>query len=165
MAGIRPKDIIIAVNGQKVENSRKLLQLVAGLNVGETAAVKVLRDGKLKKFQVKVAKRSDARLTAKKVPEKNDTELGIQVAELSPDRARRFAVSDTEGVILVKIKSGSRGENAGLQVGDIIKGVNREEVNNLDDYQRIVNELKTGEPIAMLIKRRNRGYFAVQLEK
>jgi serine protease Do len=164
-AGIRPKDIIVAVNGQKVENSRELLQLVAGLNVGETAAVKVLRDGKLKNFQVTVAKRNNARLTAKKAPEKNGAELGIQVADLSSDNARRFAVSDTEGVILVRVKSGSRGENAGLQIGDVIKGVNRKEVKNLDDYKRIVDNLNTGDPIAMLLKRRNRGYFAVQLEK
>ncbi|MGD9045132.1 MAG: Do family serine endopeptidase [Desulfobacterales bacterium] len=164
-AGIRPKDIIVAVNGQKVENSRELLQLVAGLNVGETAAVKVLRDGKLKNFQVTVAKRNNARLTAKKAPEKNGAELGIQVADLSSDNARRFAVSDTEGVILVGVKSGSRGENAGLQIGDVIKGVNRKEVKNLDDYKRIVDNLNTGDPIAMLLKRRNRGYFAVQLEK
>jgi S1-C subfamily serine protease len=68
MAGIRPKDIIVEVNGQKVEDSRELLRLVAGLHVGETAAVKVLRDGKLKNYQVTVAKRSDAGLTAKKAP-------------------------------------------------------------------------------------------------
>ena len=165
MAGIRPKDIIVEVNGQKVEDSRELLRLVAGLNVGETAAVKVLRDGKLKNFQVKVARRSDAGLTAKKESVKSDSDLGMQVADLSSDTARRFSVSDKEGVILVGIKSGSRGENAGLQVGDVIKGVNREEVKDVDDYKRIVDDLKTGAPIAMLIKRRNRGYFAVRLEK
>jgi len=165
MAGIRPKDIIVEVNDQKVEDSRELLRLVAGLNVGETAAVKVLRDGKLKNFQVTVAKRSDAGLTAKKAPVKSDSDLGIQIADLSSDTARRFSVSDKEGVILVGIQSGSRGENAGLQVGDVIKGVNREEVKDVDDYKRIVDDLETGAPIAMLIKRRNRGYFAVQLEK
>ena len=165
MAGIRPKDIIIEVNGQKVADSSELLRLVAGLNVGETAAVKVLRDGNLKHYQVTVAKRTDARLTAKKAPVKSDSELGIQVADLSSDTARRFDVSDTEGVVLVGIKSGSRGEIAGLQVGDVIKGVNREEVKNVDDFKRIVDDLKTGDAIAMLIKRRNRGFFAVQLEK
>ena len=68
-------------------------------------------------------------------------------------------------MILVEVKSGSRAENAGLQTGDVIKGVNRKDVKNLDDYNRIVDDLQTGDPIAMLIKRRNRGYFAVRLEK
>jgi serine protease Do len=57
MAGIRPKDIIVEVNGQTVEDSRELLRLVAGLNVGEAIEVKVLRNGNLKNFKVKVAKR------------------------------------------------------------------------------------------------------------
>ena len=39
--------------------------------------------------------------------------------------------------------------------GDVIKGVNRKEVNNLDDYNRIVDDLQTGDPIAMLIKANN----------
>jgi serine protease Do len=57
MAGIRPKDIIVEVNGQTVEDSRELLRLVAGLDVGETVEVKARRNGKLKNFKVKVARR------------------------------------------------------------------------------------------------------------
>jgi len=164
-AGIRPKDIIVEVNGQNVEDSRELLRLVAGLNVDETVAVKVLRNGKLRNFQVKVAKRNDAKLTAKKVPAKADPELGIQVADLSSDAARRFDVADTEGVILVGIKSGSTSENAGLRTGDVIKGVNRVEVKNVEDYKRIIDSVKPGEPIAFLIKRRNSGYRVVKVVK
>ena len=57
MAGIRPKDIIVEVNGQTVEDSRELLRLVAGLDVGETVEVKARRNGKLKNFKVKVVRR------------------------------------------------------------------------------------------------------------
>jgi serine protease Do len=56
-AGIQPKDIIVEVQGQKVEDSRELLRLVAGLDVGESVKVKVLRNGKPRNFRVKVAKR------------------------------------------------------------------------------------------------------------
>jgi len=164
-AGIRPKDIIVEMNGQNVEDSRELLQLVAALNVGETVEVKVLRNGKLKDFQVKVAKRNDANLTAKKTPLKADPELGIQVADLSSEAARRFDLADTEGVILVEIKSGSRGENAGLRAGDVIKGLNRVEVKNVEDYKRIIDSVESGEPIAFLIKRRNSGYRVVKVVK
>ena len=164
-AGIRPKDIIVEVNGQNIEDSRELLHLVAGLNVGQKVDVKVLRNGRIKNFQVKVAKRNDAKLTAKKAPVKSVSELGIQIAELSSEEARRFAVADTEGVILVKVKSGSRGENAGLRAGDVIKGVNRLEVKNVADYKRIIDSVESGETIAFLVNRRNRGYLVVKVEK
>ncbi len=164
-AGIRAKDIIVEVNGQNVEGSRELLRLVAGLNVGETIEVKALRNGKLKNFRVKVAKRNDSKMTAKKAPLKADSELGIQVADLSSELARQFDVADTEGVILVGIKSGSRGEIAGLRAGDVIKGVNRVEISNLDDFKRIIDRVETGDSIAFLIKRRNSGYRVVKVIK
>jgi serine protease Do len=164
-AGIRPKDIIVEVNGQNVADSRELLRLVAGLNVGQTVDVKVLRNGRINNFQVKVAKRNDAKLTAKKAPVKSVSELGIQIADLSSKEARRFELSDTEGVMLVGVKSGSRGENAGLRAGDVIKGVNRVEVKNIADYKRIIDSIESGETIAFLIKRRNWGYLVVKVEK
>lgn len=164
-AGIRAKDIIVEVNGQHVEDSRALLQLVAGLNVGQTVAVKVLRDGRIKNFKVKVAKRNDAQLAAKNIPVKSPSELGIQVADLSSDVARKFDVAETEGVILVRVKSGSRSENAGLRAGDVIKGVNRLEVKNLADYNKIIDSVESGDSIAFLIKRRNLGYRVVKVAK
>ncbi|MGD2187694.1 MAG: Do family serine endopeptidase [Desulfobacterales bacterium] len=164
-AGIRPKDIIVEVNGQKVEDSRELLRLVAALNVGETVEVKVLRNGNLENFQVEVAKRDDTERTAKKAPPKADPELGIQVADLSSDAARQFDVTDHEGVILIGIKSGSRSEYSGLRIGDVIKGVNRVEIKNVGDYKRTIDEVKSGESIAFLIKRQNSGYLVVKVIK
>ena len=164
-AGIQPQDIIVEIDGQNVADSRELLRLVAGLNVGQTADIKVLRNGKIKNFQVKVAKRNDAKLTAKKAPAKAPSELGMQVGDLSSDVARQFNVVDTEGVILIGVKSGSRSEKAGLRVGDIIKGVNRVEVKNLADYNRVIDSVGSGESIAFLIKRKNLGYLVVKVKK
>ena len=164
-AGIQPQDIIVEVDGQHVEDSRELLRLVAGLNVGQTTDIKVLRNGKIKNFQVKVAKRNDAKLTAKKAPVKSPSELGIRVADLSSDAARQFNVVDTEGVILIGVKSESRSEKAGLRVGDIIKGVNRVEVKNLAGYNRVIDSVGSGESIAFLIKRQNSGYLVVKVVK
>jgi serine protease Do len=56
-AGIKAKDIITAVNGEKVQNSRELTAKAATLPVGETTKITVVRDGKEKTFDVKVAKR------------------------------------------------------------------------------------------------------------
>ena len=45
-AGIRPKDVIIEVDGNKIEDSRQLSQKIAEIPVGETIAIKVVRGGK-----------------------------------------------------------------------------------------------------------------------
>jgi serine protease Do len=65
-AGIRPRDIVLEIDGEKIKNSRELLKKVAGLQVGQIAAIKVLRDGKPKVFDVKVARRDDDKIVARK---------------------------------------------------------------------------------------------------
>jgi membrane-associated protease RseP (regulator of RpoE activity) len=71
-AGIQKGDIITAVNGQAVRNGDELTTAVSGSSVGSAMSVSVLRDGKLRTFQVVVADR------AKVFP------AAVQVAGLMP---------------------------------------------------------------------------------
>ncbi|MFC1789028.1 PDZ domain-containing protein, partial [Thermodesulfobacteriota bacterium] len=51
-------------------------------------------------------------------------ELGIRVADITPETAHRFNLKDTKGVIVVGIDSDSKAAESGLKVQDIIKEVN-----------------------------------------
>lgn len=56
-AGIKPGDILIAVNGKSVKNSAEMLNLVAALPPGETVTVTVIRNKQEKSVPVKVGVR------------------------------------------------------------------------------------------------------------
>ena len=56
-AGIKPGDILIAVNGKSVKNSSEMLNLVAALPPGETVTVTVIRNKQEKSIPVKVGVR------------------------------------------------------------------------------------------------------------
>ncbi len=56
-AGIKPGDILIAVEADAVLNSSDMLNLVAALSPGETVTVTVMRNGAEKKIQVRVGVR------------------------------------------------------------------------------------------------------------
>jgi serine protease DegQ len=56
-AGIKPGDILIAVEGDAVQNSSDMLNLVAALSPGDTVTVTVMRNGAEKKIQVRVGVR------------------------------------------------------------------------------------------------------------
>jgi len=56
-AGIKPGDILIAVNGKSVKNSAEMLNLVAALPPGETVTVTVIRNKQEKSIPVKVGVR------------------------------------------------------------------------------------------------------------
>jgi serine protease Do len=164
-AGIRPRDIVLEIDGEKIKNSRELLKKVANLQVGQITAIKVLRDGKPKVFDVKVARRDDAKIVARKEPEIQKSELGIQVADLTPENVTRFNLTDAEGVVVVGLDAKGKGAEAGIRTGDIIKGINRNEIRNLNDYNGVIGNLKEGDEIAVLIKRQNIGFLVIKLEK
>jgi serine protease Do len=164
-AGIKPKDIVLSVNGKKVENSRELSKLIAGTSIGDTVKIKVLRNGIEKKFGVKVVKREDDRIAGLTPSKENEYELGIRVSELTPEIARHFNIPEAGGVIVVDVESESQGMEAGVRVSDIIKEINHQKIETVKDYKNEIKKLKKGDSIKMFIKRINAGYVVVNLTK
>ena len=165
-AGIKAKDIILEVNDQKIETSRQLTAMIAGLKVGEKAKVEVFRNGKNKTFKVKLAKRSNERLVGRTAPQKQEEEeLGIRVTELTPEITQRFNLGDTSGVVVVNVEPGSKGAEAGVQMGDIIKEINHKAIEGVDDYTSSLKKIKDGETVNLFIWRRNAGFVVIKFEK
>ena len=165
-AGIKTKDIIVAVNGERIDDARDLTAKIATLPVGSTAKIRVIRDGKEKTFNVTIAKREDERIASKgRQGPKEDASLGIRVSEITPEISRRFNLDDEEGIIVVDVTAASKAEEAGLQPGDIIKEVNRTEVRSVKDFEAAIGAVKSGEPIQMFVRRGNMGFLVVKIIK
>ena len=167
LAGIRPKDIILEVNNQKIETSRQLTGMIAGLKVGEVAKVEVFRDRKVKTFSIKLAKRDDSKLRAQGAPRgrQEEEELGIRVAELTDEMAQRFNIEDMTGVVVIAVASGSSGAEAGVQVGDIIKEINHRVIESVEDYKTALDKVEDGESANFFIWRRNAGFLVIKLTR
>ena len=164
-AGIRTKDIIFAVNGKKIETGRELTRIIAAFHVGEMVKISVLRDGKEKTFNVKIAKRQEAQLAAGGIPHKEPEAFGIRVSSLTPEIARKFDIRETKGVVVTDVQSGSQGDNEGIQPGDIIKEINHRSINTVHDYKDATQKVKKGGAVIMLVKRANSGFFVIKLKK
>jgi serine protease Do len=164
-AGIEPNDIILEINGRKVKTSRELSRMIAETSVGQKVDIVVLRKGSKKQFNVQLSKREDMEIASRndEIPKKN--ELGIAVSNLPPEVARKFNLKDTEGVVVVGVDPDSKGEKAGILTGDIIKEINHEDVDNVDEYSKEIGKIKSGETIYMYILRPNRGFMAIKLIK
>ena len=52
-----------------------------------------------------------------------------------------------------------------IRSGDIIKGINRQEIHAVTDYDRAMEKLKDGDEISFLIKRPNFGFLVLKLVK
>ncbi len=163
VAGIKPQDIIVEVNGNAVESSRDLTGVIANIGVGEKVEIKVIRNGKKQTVKVKVGKRQDD-VTASGKNEQRDP-LGIRVADVTPETARRLDVQAERGVLVTNVGPGSKSEKAGVMVGDIIMEVNRTPVNDTREYDREIQKVKSGETIQLFIKRAESGFRVVKIVK
>jgi serine protease Do len=159
-AGIKANDIIIEVNGEPVNSSRELTAMIAAIPVGKDTPLTILRDGKEKTINVEIAKRDDTGLTASREPESSG-ELGIQIAEITPETARQFGHSETEkGVLVVGVEPGSKADEAGVRQGDLVKEVNRKPVTSVSQLRA---EIKKDDKIQLLVKRPRTGFLVIKI--
>jgi serine protease Do len=164
-AGIKPGDIIIEVDGEKISSSRDLTRIIARIGVGDTAKIIVLREGKTKTFAVKITKRKDDRIASRRDAVESEDELGIRVSNITPDIARRFNITDAQGIIVAEVKSGSKGLEAGIETGDVIKEVNHQVIITVKDYKSVLKKIKKGKPIHLFIRRANVGLIVINMKK
>ncbi len=139
-AGLKPGDIIIEFEGNKVSNSRKLQILVADTPVNSKVNLVVLRDKVKVKLTTKLL--SDASLEKSTKEEKIDgnsqnsiSEEGVEFKNIDNEiRSKWNLSSDTSGVIIDKIKRNSAWAEI-LQPGNIIiaNGLNKEPIKNISD--------------------------------
>jgi serine protease Do len=165
-AGIRVKDIILEVNGKDIGSGRDLTRMIAGLQVGSKAKIKVLRDGKTKTFTVKIAKRDDARIASRGPGQpEQEHELGIRVSAMTPELARKFNIDDEDGVVVVGLERGSKAEAAGLQIGDIIKEINHQAITDGASFESAIKKVDPGAAINLFIRRINMGFLVIKIVK
>jgi serine protease Do len=164
-AGIQRKDIILELNGEKIKTSRQLTAMIAKIPVGESAKVKILRDGKEKTVQVKVGKRPEEKLAARGSYREQEEEFGISVSNLTPEIAQQFNTDETAGVIVTQVESGGKGDNADVRVGDIIKEINRRPIKDVSDYQAVLAKVAPGETANLFIHRKDAGFLVAKLTK
>ncbi len=162
-AGVKKNDIIVALNGQPVSTGRELSSIIANTPVGDKTRITLMRGGEKKTLTAKVAKREEKESLVSREDERSDA-LGLQVADLTNERAQQFGLDkDESGVLVVDVENGSRAEKAGVRVGDIIKGINRQKVDSLDDYSGVMKKADSDEALHMLILRRNEGLKAIKI--
>jgi len=162
--GVLPKDIITSVNGKKITTSRDLTNLAAGLAVGDTADVSILRGGESKTLQIKIGRRPITLAAASQNQrEQKKSEYGFEVTELTPEIARRFNVNETAGVIVVGVAPNSKADAAGVKKGDVIIEVNRQNVESVREFKDLLDRYKDGDGISLLVQRMNAGLMVIRL--
>ena len=155
-AGIKAGDIILEFDGKKIDTMRTLPKVVANTKVGKSVELKIWRHKKsINKKLVLGRLESSEEFKEKKtqtVTKENEIEtLKITVREITDeDINTRNLDKKTTGVVIVNIANQSPLANL-LRVNDIIIEVQKTQVKNYSDLNRIVEAIfKKGEKTLLL---------------
>jgi Do/DeqQ family serine protease len=156
-AGLQRGDVILDVDGQKLDDSNQLRMRISLTPPGTTVNMRVLRDGAEKTVAVKLAEMPTNVAKNGGAPE-TDSEGGVTSAleGVSVDAAKG------KGVLVTEVDPSSSAAAAGLHEGDVILEVNRKPVQGTTDFDRAVRNVNKGATLLLVKRGENTIYLAVQ---
>jgi len=141
-AGLKTGDLILAVDGQSVEDPNAFDYRFATKPLGGAAQLGVLRAGREAKIPVALETAPDTRRDEVVIRTRSPF-LGAKVANLSPALADELRIDATsEGVAIVDAPEGSVAANLGFKPGDLIVSVNGERMASNQDLERATKNPK-----------------------
>jgi serine protease Do len=170
VAGLRPGDLVVALDGKPMENGRQLQVNLYRRLVGELVSLELLRDGQPLKVSVAVTERRDpmAGLSASGDPRQNLVpRLGVLGVDLDEQIAATLPVLRVpSGVVVASTVAGALdAREGGLAVGDVIYAINRKPIMGLSDLRAILDGLKAGDGVVLQLERRGQlMYLAFTVE-
>jgi len=167
LAGIQEGDVIIQIGDTPIEVSDDLNDTIGNLPAGSNVDITVVRDGKTVTVTATLGLRpsEDELADYQGSAQSSTTEaaLGITVESITSIVARHLGLNSTDGVVIMDIESGSRAEEAGLAVGDVILEVNHEEVASVDDWESIISSVGATDSVILTVYRSGQlGFITVE---
>lgn len=161
-AGVQVGDIIVGFDGRPVDRSAALPPMVGVTPADTKVQLEVIRDGKSKTIPVKIEELPEPDTQAKAEPPAPKTpginkRLGIAVTDPTAEQREILELGDG-GVIVEQVATGPA-RDVGMRQGDGIVMLDGERVKNAEHFRKLVEQLKPGRTVAVLVHRRSGPVF------
>ncbi|HET9246631.1 MAG TPA: DegQ family serine endoprotease [Xanthobacteraceae bacterium] len=139
-AGLKTSDLIIAIDGQPVEDANAFDYRFATKAIGGSARLGVMRAGKELALSVVLEAAPDSPHDELVIASPSPFQ-GARVSNLSPALADSLRLDPSaEGVVIVDIASGSPAQTLGFQRGDLVLSVNNAKIAKTRDLERATGQ-------------------------
>jgi serine protease Do len=163
-AGLKEKDVITEVNGQRVEGAAQFRRMIHEIPAGRAAQLTVWRGGRAQTLSATLGKAEERhdkwmgatpgafafRMPEVQIPEMPSMDLGEGMGMVMAGRPRLgidaediggqlgsfFGAPEGEGILVRSVNSESAAEKAGMKAGDVITSFNGERVRSLGDLRQ-----------------------------
>jgi serine protease Do/serine protease DegQ len=153
-AGLRPGDVVLAVNGRKVDNSSDLRNEVGLRRVGEVLTLQIMREGQIRNLRATIGEQTNSAIDGETLDRRLAGAIFSDLNEQHP----LFGV--VQGVMVSELEGPSAARRSGFRAGDVISGVNREPTVDLVDF---VDAIQASNDPLLLSVHRGQGAFVLLL--
>lgn len=160
-AGLKEHDVIVAFNGQTVDDPSQLRSLIRDVPPGNTVKLGIVRNGKPIDVQVKLAAHPQfawnwngdninihiPKIVIPPMPEIDVPVMmmlsrrnGLTVEPLTRQLAEAFGAKDGRGVMIRAVEKNSPAEAAGFRAGDVIVRVGSDPIESINDWNQAMRQ-------------------------
>jgi serine protease Do len=160
-AGLRPYDVIVALDGKAEGNEDELIRDIAGHAPGTAVQLRIVRDSREQDVMVKLAERPNRDRAQAQTPtpppgDRNrsdaDPTFGLTVRDLDRATIDRLALLRvTKGVLITRVEPLSSAFDGGITRGAILLEINRQAVDSVADYRRIARAAQQGDVLTLYL--------------
>lgn len=161
-AGIKEGDIILKVDGREVNQPNALQSYIASKTAGTDVTLSIFRDGKTidKKVTLK-SRNNDTKVepTSEKKKSRSPQDaasssmtfdnLGLTLRNLSDDEQKTYKVD--HGILITDVKLLSRADNQEIRKGYVITQVDKKNIDDVSDFDKIVKGKKGSAVLLKLV--------------
>jgi serine protease Do len=191
-AALRENDVVLEINGQRVEGAEQFRRMIHEIPAGRTANLTVWRDGRSQSIKVTVGKHEAGNMkvfadgpksfafkmpTLPEMPDMSGLDhlrsfamvspgrplLGIDAENLRGDFGNYFGAPDGEGILVRGVFANSPAAKAGLKVGDVITSLNGERIRNAGELREKLMTNREGKSLKLGVLR-NKSELTLSVE-
>jgi serine protease Do len=167
VAGLLAGDVIVAVDGQRVRESRDLLRALLQRQVGAKITLRAVRDKREKTVELVTQENPSAtrptrdRERHRQAPAGTTDQFGLGLEPLTKQLADRLGIARGPGALVTSVQRGGAAERAGLRPGDLIVEADRKLVESPEDVTRA---LRDGNALLRIQRGANASYVVLSDE-
>lgn len=151
--GLEAGDVITKFDGKPIVASSDLPRIVGATKPGKVVSVEVLRKGSIRTLSVGVgevpSEQTEAAQNGKPAAKPEVNRIGLTLKELTSQQKKKYngrnglLVLDAQGIVA----------QAGVRRGDVILGLNNNEIQSLEQFNKLLAAVPSGKPVALLVQR------------
>jgi serine protease Do len=153
-AGLRPGDVVLALNGQPIRDDVHFITSLAEHRPGERVTLGIVRDGRSMDVAVQLGEFARPPQPRAAPAERNDRPeqvLGFTVRDLTPAEAGRAGFRGEGGVVLESVPENTAAWLVNLREGAIVLAINGQRVRNAQHVREIARNIQPGSAVSLLV--------------